>query len=435
MMRPNYVVKLIFIAFYMMMMMVISTVTAQVIPTDEWVNFYSRNSIFQGAPVSVGAVIDAFDSDGIQCGTFTVTKQGQYGFLLVYRDASLTENLDEGANPGDTITFKINSIPVKALGPDPSVWTQNGDIWEIDLADNLSPTFLDSIKDLVMIEDAPDTIIADLDTIFFDPENDSLIFSAMIKSAGVLPIIDEEHRLNISVLPNWSGQATLIITAQDAWFQIRDTVAIQVFEINDPPVIHDLPDTSFSSDSSLTIDLNQYVLDVDHPISSLDWKAEVLPPYEASLLVKIDNINKVATFSTNYFFSALVKVVFTVTDDSSGSDEDTIKIQVKFPAEVESNDNSPHPKNFSLSQNYPNPFNTETLIRYQLPETGYVVLQIFNTNGQEVQNLGDAEMEAGSHEITWHGTDYFGRTLPSGIYLVQIQVGKYRATRKMILLK
>jgi len=410
-------------------------IRAQVMPTDEWVTFYSRNSIFQGGPVPVGAVVNAYDPDSVLCGTFAVTTEGEYGFLFVYRDDTLTAGIDEGALPGDTITFKINGFPVKTLGPDTDTWTENGDIFEIDLADDLSPTRLDTIADIVLAEDSPDTIIAHLDSIFFDPDDDSLKFSAYCSSPGIVPIIDAQNRLIISLAPDSSGEAVAIVTARDAWFTLHDTLFIQVLEINDPPIIVNLPDTAFSCDTTLTIDLNQYGDDVDHPRSSLTWTADVEPAFDDSLLVEIDNVNKLATFAARYIFSADVVVSFTVIDDSAAADTDTMIVRVKLPASVDNSHIPYRPQTYYLSQNYPNPFNPATFIQYQLPEKCHIVLKIFNMMGQEARSLVNGEEQAGYHEVKWDGKDNFGQLLPSGIYLAQLQAGSFVATRKMVMLK
>jgi len=65
------------------------------------------------------------------------------------------------------------------------------------------------------------------------------------------------------------------------------------------------------------------------------------------------------------------------------------------------------PTNFWMAQNYPNPFNPETEIRFQLPEAGQVVVKIFNTVGEEIRTLVDAEYEAGlsSRSLGWKGQE------------------------------
>lgn len=41
--------------------------------------------------------------------------------------------MDEGAEPGDLITFTINDLPAVALGPDEPIWTSLNDQREVDL--------------------------------------------------------------------------------------------------------------------------------------------------------------------------------------------------------------------------------------------------------------------------------------------------------------
>jgi len=79
-------------------------------PPPEWVNFLSHSSALFGLPVPVGAVIGAFDPGGVQCGEFTVDKAGEYGLMPCYRDDATTPE-DDGADPGDVISFTINNLP------------------------------------------------------------------------------------------------------------------------------------------------------------------------------------------------------------------------------------------------------------------------------------------------------------------------------------
>ncbi|MCF7805839.1 MAG: T9SS type A sorting domain-containing protein [Candidatus Marinimicrobia bacterium] len=101
---------------------------SQVSPTNEWVNFYGNGSTINGDPIAQGRVIKAFDSDGVLCGVDTVDTAGSYGLMPVYRDDSYTSNVDEGASPGDTITFTIDGYPVDEYG----IWSGNGDVIQLE---------------------------------------------------------------------------------------------------------------------------------------------------------------------------------------------------------------------------------------------------------------------------------------------------------------
>lgn len=88
------------------------------------------------------------------------------------------------------------------------------------------------------------------------------------------------------------------------------------------------------------------------------------------------------------------------------------------------------PGTYELSQNYPNPFNPSTIIRYNIPEAGFVTLRIFNALGEEVALLVNREQTAGVYEAAFNAS-----RLSSGIYFYRIETGKFVSTKKMMLIK
>ncbi|MFH1373092.1 MAG: T9SS type A sorting domain-containing protein, partial [bacterium] len=104
-----------------------------VTPTNEWVLFYCSDNTYMGEPLPAGSVVDAFDPEGTHCGTFFVEHAGSYGYLLAYGDDPYYPNdtTDEGAEPGDLITFTVNGIEALITG-DPT-WTYHGDSSEVCL--------------------------------------------------------------------------------------------------------------------------------------------------------------------------------------------------------------------------------------------------------------------------------------------------------------
>jgi hypothetical protein len=93
------------------------------------------------------------------------------------------------------------------------------------------------------------------------------------------------------------------------------------------------------------------------------------------------------------------------------------------------------PTEFALAQNYPNPFNPTTEISFDLPRNSHVELNVFNILGQRVANLVSGEMDAGSHQISWDGTDSDGGSVASGIYFYRISADDFSSSKKMMLLK
>jgi hypothetical protein len=93
------------------------------------------------------------------------------------------------------------------------------------------------------------------------------------------------------------------------------------------------------------------------------------------------------------------------------------------------------PTTYAVNQNYPNPFNPSTTIKYQLPQTSDVQLQIFNVLGQKVRTLVNSRVEAGYHEAIWDGRNDLGHQVASGIYIYKFQAGNFQKTLKLMLLK
>jgi photosystem II stability/assembly factor-like uncharacterized protein len=88
-----------------------------------------------------------------------------------------------------------------------------------------------------------------------------------------------------------------------------------------------------------------------------------------------------------------------------------------------------------LWQNYPNPFNPTTIIRYDLPGTGRVVLTIYNMKGQKVKTLVNKIQTPGKKVVAWDGRDDFGNLVSTGIYIYRLQAGIQIKTKKMLFLK
>jgi hypothetical protein len=88
-----------------------------------------------------------------------------------------------------------------------------------------------------------------------------------------------------------------------------------------------------------------------------------------------------------------------------------------------------------LGQNYPNPFNPSTRIDYELPITSCVKISVYNLQGQLIRTLFDGQRSAGRYMASWHGTNAVEDRAATGVYLVQMEVGKYVAVKKMVIVR
>jgi hypothetical protein len=90
---------------------------------------------------------------------------------------------------------------------------------------------------------------------------------------------------------------------------------------------------------------------------------------------------------------------------------------------------------FKLFHAYPNPFNPVTTLRYDLPEYENVNITIYDMMGRQVKTLINGSQTAGYKSIQWDATNNTGQPVSAGLYLYTIEAGKFRQTKKMVLLK
>ncbi|MCF7824602.1 MAG: T9SS type A sorting domain-containing protein [Candidatus Marinimicrobia bacterium] len=93
------------------------------------------------------------------------------------------------------------------------------------------------------------------------------------------------------------------------------------------------------------------------------------------------------------------------------------------------------PLRFALHGNYPNPFNPSTTIRYELAAESATNLVIYNLLGQEIVTLVNSVQSAGSYSIMWSGENKYGKSVSSGVYLVQLNTDKGSFNHKIVYMK
>lgn len=92
-------------------------------------------------------------------------------------------------------------------------------------------------------------------------------------------------------------------------------------------------------------------------------------------------------------------------------------------------------KGYQLSSAYPNPFNGSAMLRYHLPEAGFVRIELFNMLGQKVRTLMAENQISGSHQIHWNAKDDFGHSVSSGVYFIKMAVNDFRTQQRILYLK
>ncbi|WP_234570936.1 S8 family peptidase [Rhodohalobacter sp. 614A] len=251
----------------------------------------------------------------------------------------------------------------------------------------------------------------------------------------------------------------------DTWFSFSDSGSLEKNE-NDAPYLYPLDYKPFLSLRSEVDDIGYLIKNLPVsleeplkiPISVDAWQPDnngYIPLAGSVELVwpEFQNIPSTWTLtlsdhqngsvidmkkSDRYFFSlseskAKVKSLpysmklKTVDKTSTADTRFTLTI---YPEPLAINQTQETPSEFNLEQNYPNPFNPSTVIRYALPETSSVELDIYTIDGQKVATLVNESQNAGNHTITFDGSN-----LSSGVYIYRLTTGQFVVSKKMVLIK
>ena len=190
-------------------------------------------------------------------------------------------------------------------------------------------------------------------------------------------------------------------------------------------------------DESLTLESNGYLLiwcDNEDNLSSSDLHTnfKLNASGESLFLIDIDGVTIIdeITFGEqepdiSFGRSLNNEDYWSFMNPTPGSSN--IDLKVDFSKNI--------PNNYVLHQNFPNPFNASTRIRYDLPMTSIVNITIHDMMGKRVRNYNLLTQEPGKKEIIWNGDNNQGKNISAGIYLYSIEAGKFKQTRKMVLLK
>lgn len=171
-------------------------------------------------------------------------------------------------------------------------------------------------------------------------------------------------------------------------------------------------------DVRLNGDYNPMVIPLAPRQASADWRHYAIvfyPPADPQIVGMELRLRQWHNFSGTTYWDN-VAIVPLGGDRLFVSNQDPVQLEV--------------PEHLYLHPNYPNPFRLETTIRFELPRSEYVRLEVYNLLGQRVAVLVEGPMPTGRHEVRFHAG-----ALPSGVYLYRLEAGDRVEVRKMTLLK
>ena len=84
---------------------------------------------------------------------------------------------------------------------------------------------------------------------------------------------------------------------------------------------------------------------------------------------------------------------------------------------------------------FPNPFGNTTGIRFELDHPRGIELAVYNAAGRKVRALASGMYPAGTHVISWDGTDDDGNKLPTGVYFSTLRTGGVTQNKQLVILR
>lgn len=87
------------------------------------------------------------------------------------------------------------------------------------------------------------------------------------------------------------------------------------------------------------------------------------------------------------------------------------------------------PDNYNV-ESYPNPFNPTTTLKYQIKESGFVRITMYDALGRNVFEVINENKEPGTYEVKFNGSN-----LASGVYFFTLRVNDFIKASKIILAK
>jgi pectin methylesterase-like acyl-CoA thioesterase len=193
-----------------------------------------------------------------------------------------------------------------------------------------------------------------------------------------------------------------------------------IFRVNHAPVITSVPDSVAYVDSLYQYQIFADDQDGDTLTFSLITAPDFLLIEESTGLVE-------GTPSSEDVGEHSVEIQV---DDGNGNRVNQhFTLSVAIPTGITDGTNR-IPDSFKLYQNYPNPFNPSTIIRYTLPQSSHVRIEVFNVAGQRLLQLIDEEKPAGLFNVVFNASH-----LASGVYFYRIVTGEFTETKKMMLIR
>jgi hypothetical protein len=108
----------------------------------------------------------------------------------------------------------------------------------------------------------------------------------------------------------------------------------------------------------------------------------------------------------------------------------SIQVGVEEEAQAESNIML-----YRLYPAFPNPTRGETELIFSIPVKSFVTAKLYDASGRMIKTIASGEFTPGTHRLRWDGRDALGLKVPSSVYFIRIEAGKFSSTRKITVIR
>ncbi|MBM3329762.1 MAG: T9SS type A sorting domain-containing protein [Calditrichaeota bacterium] len=294
------------------------------------------------------------------------------------------------------------------------------------------------IADLEIDEDAPEVLVADLDSVFVSSYGDTR-YDVQVAS-GFTWRLARNHEFFIRPRPNWNGLSTFYLSAAvgDSLF-IADTFAVNVRPVSDAPGPFDL----FYPADEETLWIDRYESDRYIGDSLFVWQSAFDPDGDTvfyELKVRAANGDSLVwsaltdtTLSTrelffNERFNGVVEWSVSASDGMLSRDAWSVFRLMLIEGRQEAPRNL-LPGSFAAGL-FPNPTNGRTHLSLRLDRSATVRIELYDLTGRRIRIFDEARYSPGEHLLAL--------TLdaePAGLYILRIEAGADTRLLPLLLLR
>jgi len=311
---------------------------------------------------------------------------------------------------------------------------------------NNPPSWQEPVGAIVIAEDSPRQTLVDLDTLFTDPNGDSLTFTITDAPADLGATLTAGRLISVQPAANFNSESGVRITVSatdPSQASTSGEIQVVITPVNDAPgqttLVSPLDGAQLLRRDESFIWNSAVEVDGDAVSYTLKLELNSQPVEILSVETGSDTSGVFAGLTEEYMISigaqeGISGVWWVEASDGSKVTESAHR-QVRIPSLGVELNPSGVPARFTISDGYPNPFNSAIRIEYALANVAPVKIAVYTLSGSLAATLVNGVETAGVRTAVWDARDNSGRELPGGIYLIHSEVGPVKKTIKAVLVR